>query len=303
MIANPCFQRFFSRERFYGRHGAWVAVLMLLPAGVALAADAGNRLEKSFRVVPNARVSISNAPGGAVTIRGWDRPEVHAICSTASSKAEIDVDQVPASGEVEKVHFSTHVLDAQATPAEKSATYEVDVPAGSSIVIYNPEGSVTVEHVSGDEDIESVNGKVAVNDSSGHVSVRSLNGNIDFARPSGRVEATSVMGSLTFKGSTSTNVRAQTQSGRIDFDGEFEPTGDYVMKSWHGDMDIVCSASDSFEMNARTVSGKVDNQFHLSHKGHTAPAQGEAFGYQNRGDATVDLKSYSGTIHVRPRPN
>ena len=301
MIANRCLNGFFPTARSGRKHGALMAALMLLPAGTVLAADAGNRAEKSFRAVPNARVSITNVPGGTVTVRGWDRSEVHAVYSTSSSKAEVDVEQVPVSGEAEKIHFSTHVLDAQAAPAEKTGSYEIDVPAGSSIVVNNPEGSVTVERISGDEYIEAVNARVSVNESSGHVSVQSLNGNIDFARPSGRVEANSVMGSLTFKGSTSTNVRAQTQSGRIDFDGEFEPTGDYVMKSWHGDMDIVCSASDSFEINARTVSGKVDNQFHLNRKGHTSPARGEAFGYQNRGDATVDLKSYSGTIHVRPR--
>ena len=283
---------------------AWMAALILLPAGTLFAAENAGRVEKTFRAVPNARVSISNPTGGTVTVRGWDQSVVHAVYSTASPKAEIEVEQVPPSGEAEKVHFSTHVVDAQAAPGEKSARYEIEVPVGSSIVIYNPEGSVTVERISGDEDIESVNGKVAVSDSSGHVSVRSLNGDINFARPSGRVEAISVMGSLLFTASTSANVRAQTQSGRIDFDGDFEPTGDYVMKSWRGDMDIVCSPSDSFEVRARTVSGKVDNQFHLNRRGHTTPGQaGEAFGYQNRGDATVDLKSYSGTIHVRPRPN
>lgn len=304
MIANRCFEglRLYN-ERSHRKARAWLAALVLLPAGTLLGADGTSRVEKSFRTVPNARVSISNPPGGTVTVRGWEQSVVHAVYSTASSKAEIEVEQVPAGGEAEKVHFSTHVLDAQATPAEKSARYELDVPVGSSIAIYNPEGSVTVERISGDEDIESVNGKVAVSDASGHVSVRSLNGNIDFTRPSGRVEAISVMGSLLFTASTSTKVRAQTESGRIDFDGEFEPTGDYVMKSWRGDMDIVCSSSDSFEVSARTVSGKVDNQFHLNRRGHTtAPQVGEAFGYQNRGDATVELKSYSGTIHVRPRP-
>ena len=281
----------------------WVTALILLPVGVSLAADSGNKLEKSFRATPNARISVSNPGGGQVTDRGWDRSEVHAIYSTSSSKAAIEVDQIPASGEVEKLHFVTNLVDAQAAPQEKAATYELDVPAGSSIKIYNPEGSVTVERISADEDVESINGKVVVNDSSGHVSVRSINGDIDLARPSGRVEATSVMGNLHFTASTSERIRAQTESGRIDFDGEFVPTGDYVMKSWRGDMDIVCSPSDSFELSARTVSGKVDNQFHLNRKGHTSVAgSGEAFGYQNQGDATVDLKSYSGTIHLRPRP-
>jgi DUF4097 and DUF4098 domain-containing protein YvlB len=306
MNATSCFNALRHLRcglRLRGRALVSGALLILLP-GALLAADSGNRTEKSLRAVPNPRISVSNPAGGKVTIRGWDRSEVHAIYSTSSSKAAIEVDQVPASGELEKVHFVTNVLDAQAAPQEKTASYELDVPVGSSISVYNSEGSVTVERINGDEDVESINGAVTVNDSSGHVSVRSINGDINFARPSGRVEATSVMGNLLFTGSTSPRVRAQTESGKIVFDGDFAPTGEYVMRSWRGDMDVAVSPSDSFELSARTVNGKVDNQLHLNKRGHEPLSHGEGlFGYHNQGDATVELKSYSGTIHVRPRSN
>jgi DUF4097 and DUF4098 domain-containing protein YvlB len=282
---------------------AGLAAALLLPMGTLLAADNGTRVEKSFPAEPNARIRILNPWGGTITVRGWDRAQVHAVYSTSSPKAEIDVDQTPATGEAEKIHFATRALDSQAATQEKAATYELDVPAGSSVEIHNPQGSVTVEKIGGDEDIESVNGKVAVNDASGHVFINTVNGDIDFARPSGRVEVTTVTGNLHFIASTSPKIRAQTQTGRIDFDGEFVPTGEYVMKTWRGDMDIVCSQSDSFELNARSINSRVDNQFHLNHKGHTTAPPGEAFGDQGQGDATVNLKSYSGTIHVRPRPN
>jgi DUF4097 and DUF4098 domain-containing protein YvlB len=275
---------------------------IVLPAGVLLAAENGNRAEKSLQAIPNPRISISNPTRGKVTVRGWDRAQVHAVYSTSSSKAAVEVDQVPPTGEAEKVHFVTNVLDPQASAQDKTASYELDVPVGSSIRIYNPEGSVTVQRISGDEDVDSVNGKVEVDDASGHVSVRSINGDIDFVRPGGRVEATSVMGNLHFTGSSSSNVRGQTESGKIVFDGDFAPNGDYVLKSWRGDMDVACSPSDSFELSARTVTGKVDIQVHLSKRGRAAGAHGEGlFGYSNQGSATVELKSYSGTIHVRPR--
>jgi len=277
--------------------------LIALPAGMLLAAENGNRAEKSFSAIPNPRISISNPAGGKVTVRGWDRAAVHAVYSTSSYKAAIQVDQVPPNGEAEKVHFVTSVSDPQATAQDKTATYELDVPLGSSIRIYNPEGSVTVQRISGDEDVESIKGKVEVDDSSGHVSVRSISGDIDFVRPSGRVEATSVMGNLRFTGSTSSNLRGQTESGQIAFDGDFAPNGDYILKSWRGDMDVACSPSDSFELSARTVTGKLDNQLHLNRRGRASVAHGGEglFGYTNQGSATVELKSYSGTIHVRPR--
>ena len=286
----------------YRKACAWLAALTFLP--VCNLFSQSGRVEKSFRTGPTPRISISNVAGGSVTIRGSDRSGVHAIYFTSSSKAVVTVNQIPDNGEAEKVHFVTVVLEAPAAPQEKAATYELDVPVGSSIVVYNPEGSVTVDRISGDDDIESINGKVTVNDSAGHVSVRSINGDISFTRPSGRIEASSVMGNLIFTASTSPRVRAQTESGKIVFDGDFAPTGEYVMKSWRGDMDVACNPSDSFELSARTVSGKVDNQLRLNKRGRVPASRGEGlFGYQNQGDATVELKSYSGTIHVRPRQN
>ncbi|HEY6292326.1 MAG TPA: hypothetical protein VI455_12320 [Terriglobia bacterium] len=279
--------------------------LLLLPGGVLLAA-AGGHVEKSFQTTPNPRISISNPPGGTVVVRGWDKSEVHAVCSTSSSKAEIDVEQMPSTGEAEKVRFSTHVLDPQAAAEDKTATYELDIPAGASLDIYSPQGSVSVERTSGDDWVETISGKVSVTDAAGRVTVHSLNGNIELVRLSGQVEAISVIGNLQFTASTSPRVRAQTESGRILFDGDFVPSGEYILKSYAGDMDITCPASDSFELSARSLHGKVDNQVRLNHKGHAPIPSGSsgdiAFGFHNQGDATVNLKSFSGTIHVRPRP-
>jgi hypothetical protein len=276
--------------------------VLLLPAGALLVASGGSRWEKTFQAVPNLRISIVNPAGGAVIVRGWDRPRVHAVCLTASPKVEVDCDQMPAAGEAEKLHFVTHLVDSQATPDEKTASYELDIPVGATLDVNNPQGSVTVERLSGDAWIESVSGKISVIDSAARISARSLNGDIELVRSSGRIEATSVMGNLRFIASTSPMVRAQTTgSGNIIFDGEFVPTGDYVLASYQGNMDITCPPSDSFELRVRTVRGKVDNEMRLNRKSHLPFSAGEGLiGVHNQGDATVEIKSYSGTIHVRP---
>ena len=278
--------------------------LLLVPASLLLA-DGASRVEKSIPCTSAPHVTITNPPGGVVLVRGWDKSEVHAICVAASPKVSVDWDQMPASGDAEKVRFTTHVLDALAGPQEKTVNYEIDLPSGSSLEIFNPSGSVTVERVSGDDWVESVNGPISVLDGAGHISVTSLNGSIRLIRPTGRVEATSIMGDLRFVSSESRNIRAQTQSGNILFDGDFVPMGEYVLSSYQGNMDITCPATDSLELRARTLHGKVDNELRLKRDRPRAAssAPGNAlFGVQNRGDATVELKSYSGTIHLHPRP-
>jgi hypothetical protein len=277
--------------------------VLLLPAGALLVASGGARWEKSFDSIPNPRISIVNPTGGPVIVRGWDKLRVHVVCLTASSKVEVDCDQTPAAGEAEKLHFATHLLDPRATPDEQIASYELDIPNGATLDVNNPQGSVTVQQLSGDAWLDSVTGKISVIDESGRVSARSLNGDIELVRASGRIEATSVTGNLRFMGSTSSMVRAHTTgSGNIFFDGEFVPTGSYLLGSYQGDMDITCPASDSFELLARTVRGKVDDQMRLHRKGHSPYSVGQTLmGVQNQGDATVEVRSFSGTIHIRPR--
>lgn len=274
--------------------------VLLLPAGALLVASGGSRSEKTFQAVPDARISIVNAAGGPVIVRGWDRPRVHAVCLTASSKVEVDCDQMPATGEVEKLHFVTHVLDSQAAPDERTTSYELDVPSGASVDVNNPQGSVTIERLSGDSWIESVSGKISVVDASGRVRARSLNGDIELVRPTGPIEATSVMGNLRFIASTTPTVRAQTTgSGNIIFDGEFVPGGDYLLASYQGNMNITCPPSDFFKLSARTVRGKVDDERHATRKG-ISRLDGAGNALSRHAEAFVQVKSYSGRIHIQP---
>ncbi len=291
-------------ESFLLRKYLYFLLTLLVPAGLLLAAGQ-ERVEKSFPATPNCRIRISNPSGGNIVVRGWDKSQVHAVCVTNSPKVEIDTEPMPVKSDAESLEFVTHVLDQQLTPQEKTTSYELDVPKDSSLVISSPQGTISVEHVSGDDWIESVNGAISVSDGAGLIQVRSLNGNINLVRPAGHVEATSIMGNLTITGSESQKINAQTGSGKIVFDGDFLPIGDYILKTYAGEISVVCPVSDSFSLEAHSVRGKMDNQFKLKDRPHI-PYDGlhgaSAFGSNNRGQASVTIKSYTGTIHVRPRP-
>lgn len=292
-----------ARNEFRLTKYLYIPFALLFPAGLVLAAGQG-RVEKTFRALPNCHIRIANPPGGTIVIRGWDKSEIHAVCLTSSSKVEVDSDPTPANGEAERLEFVTHVLNQQATPAERTTNYELDVPKDASLIISSPTGSVSVERVSGDESIESVKGAISVADGAGFVQVRSLNGDITLLRPAGHVEATSIMGNLTITGSQSQRINAQTGSGRITFDGDFLPIGDYTLKTYGGDINVICPSSDSFTLDARSVRGRLDNQFKLTRKSHLTynpPDGASTLGDVNRGDASVRINSFSGTIHVRPR--
>lgn len=273
--------------------------LLLVPAAALLAA--GNRLEKTFDTSPNPRISVTNVTG-QVVVRGWDKPQVHAVYTVVSPRVEVDTEVLPRIGAADKIHFTTHVLDPLVSGNEQAADYTLDVPIGASLEIRNPQGSVRIEKLQAEASVESVGGSIIATDCSGHLAARSVGGDIEIIRPSGHVEAYSITGNLHFVSPATSKLRGSTTSGRILYEGDFVEGGDYVLSDYSGDMDVICPASASYELNAKTVRGKLINSLLITPRRRSPSPFSSAsslLGTHNTGKATVELKSFSGTIRIR----
>ena len=289
------------------RPGLWSLSLLIVPLGIAVAATPA-RVEKTmvFHTSPNPRISLSNL-SGQVVVRGWDKPQVRALCSTASPRVMIDAEPMPATGAADKVHFMTHLLDPMLTGQDEIADYTLDVPLESSLEIRNRQGSVQIEKLMGEAWVESVGGTITVTDVAGHLAVRSVGGDIEVIRCSGRVEASSITGNLHFVSLAGSELHGNTTSGKVIYEGDFVSGGRYVLSEYSGDMEVFCPSSSSFELDAKSVRGKVitDPELSLVPKRRTAYSPSGAnslFGTHNSGNATVELTSFSGNIHIRRQP-
>jgi DUF4097 and DUF4098 domain-containing protein YvlB len=279
------------------------SLLALLGTGGLLAA-AGARQEKTFQTSHNPRITLTNFVGN-VSIRGWSKSAVHAVYVVAFAPGvEVDTENMPGTGKAQKVGFETHVLDPKVQGDKRAVDYVLDVPFNSSLEIRNPQGSVRIEGLKGDAWVESVGGQISAIDVAGQLTLRSFGGTLEMIRPSGPVEVSTVTGDLHFISPASSRIRANTTSGRIFYKGNLAPSGQYVLSSYSGDINIYCPRSSSFELNARSVRGKLDNELELTPKQHQAfsPRYGNGlFGTHNQGEATLELTSYSGSIHIRPQ--
>lgn len=289
------------------RSCGWILLLLGVPVGALVAANP-QRVEKTltFQTAATPRITLSNL-SGQVRVRGWDKAQVRAVCATASPKVTIEADPMPATGDADKIHFTTHVLDPMLTGENEVADYTLDVPLESSLEIRNRQGSVRIEKLTGEAWVESVGGAIIVTEVAGHLAVRSVGGNIDIIRCSGRVEASSITGNLRFVDPTTTKLRGTTTSGKIIYEGSFAPGGDYILSEYSGDMEISCPTDSSFELNAKSVRGKVQTDPELSliprHHPEYPPAVATTLvGTHNSGKATVELTSFSGNIHIRRQP-
>jgi hypothetical protein len=279
-------------------------LLAVFCASAVLVWAAGEgRVEKSFDTTREPRISLHNLKG-IVLVRGWDKAQVHVVYTVASPRLEVDSEILPESGPADKLHFETHVLDATANSTDEGVDYTLDVPQGASLEIRNPQGKIRVEGMQSDASVVSVGGDITVRDYSGHLSVRSVAGNIEILRASGMVEADSTTGSLHFVSPSTTRLHASTTSGRILYEGDFMDRGDYVLSAYSGDVDIVCPASASYELSAKTLKGKVINTMPMNHRREPATPRGESnslLARSNTGKANVELTSFSGNIRIRPQ--
>ncbi|MGH9430521.1 MAG: DUF4097 family beta strand repeat-containing protein [Terriglobia bacterium] len=279
------------------------SVAVLATAGVLLAA--GARQEKTFQTTRDPRISLTNFVGN-VSVTGWNKPMVHAVyVVTFTPGVEVDTENMPAKGKARKLRFETHLLNSQARNRNETVDYVLEVPSNSSLEIRNPQGSVRIQGLRGDVWVESVGGPISAIDAAGQLTLRSFGGALEIIRPSGAVEASTVTGDLHFISPLSARIRANTTSGQIYYEGNLAPSGEYVLSSYSGDINIFCPRSSSFELNARSVHGKLDNELRLTPKQHEAfsPRYGNGlFGTHNQGESTLELTSYTGSIHIRPQP-
>lgn len=283
------------------RRSLW---LLLIPLGGVLAVGPG-RLEKTFDTTRTPQVIVSNLRG-QVVVRGWEKPQVHALCTTVSPRVEVDTEAVPSKGAAERVRLATHVLDPLVTGNEETTDCTLEVPLAASLEIKNRQGSVQIENLEGQHAlVDSADAAILAEDVTGHLVARSLGGDIHIERASGRVEAVSINGSIWITAPASKNLRANTNTGQITYQGDFLPTGEYILSTYSGDIELLCPSSASFELNAKTVRGKLSNTFALRPKRHVAlpmPGANSLLGTSNTGNAIVELSSFSGTIRVRQQP-
>ncbi len=281
------------------------ASLMLLAPVCLLTAASPGRLEKSIDTVEGPQISLTNLRG-QIAVRGWVRNQVHVICITASPRVEVEAAAIPRTGRAERIQLATRVLDPLVTGNDETADCTLEVPAGASLEIRNRQGVVLIEKLQGQHAwVESADGRISATDVASHLTARSLGGDIELTRPTGRTEAYTITGNIRLMDPESKNLRANTNSGKITYRGDFMPAGEYVLSSYSGDIEVICPTSASFELNAKTVKGKLENTFSLTPKRHSASPFSTAnslLGTHNTGNATVELTSFSGRIRVRPQP-
>jgi len=178
-------------------------------------------------------------------------------------------------------------------------------PADASVTLRSSTGLLHAEGLHGDVTLEGSQANVEVRDiANAHVHVRTLNGSVSLNNiRNGHVEVTSVGGDVVLNAVNGPLVQVNSTSGKIHYEGDFGSSGEYMLTSHSGDIEASAPTDASFDVTARSVRGKVENDFLLEPK-HTpfVVRAGSAFaGTMNKAASSVRLFSFSGKIHLKKR--
>jgi hypothetical protein len=167
------------------------------------------------------------------------------------------------------------------------------------------EGTVSVGTVDGDLLIEGTAGEVRATTIEGEIVARATRGpvvlsshadDITVLGPRGPVEAGTLDGDIRVVDAVSASVRAETQSGDIDFAGAILSGGTYRFYLHSGDALLALPAELSARVRVSTFHGDFESDFPVVVTGFTS---GRAFDFTvGGGDAEIVVEAFDGEIRL-----
>jgi Toastrack DUF4097 len=268
-------------------------------AGVAFASGE-IRKEMHFKVGKKPSVSINN-PYGPVVVRAGGPHQVVVTAVLHSEKVELD-----QSKSHNRVDIVSHLLQG-ADQNTGSVDYEVQVPPDANVTIHSDNGHLRAEKLRGDVTMEGNTAVMEVVDcANGHVHLKTLNGPIRISNiQNGHIEIVSMGGDVVLNSVSGPYVSVNSNTGRIEYAGDFGDEGEYDFTSHTGDIEAIAPGYASIDVLARSNQGQVESDFSLEPKHTPFPTKlGSAFhGTLNKAASSVKLFSFSGRIHLKKRQN
>src|SRR5882724_3368185 len=268
-----------------------VSLLALTAAAQNAASQSKDKKEFTYSVGPRAVVSITNNYG-PITVKPSGGRQV--VIETVSHSDAVSLVNEQHGDRIELRSMSTR----QGT---NLVDYTVLVPADAFVSLRSSDGTLRAQGLRGDVLLEAAAASVEVTDiSDAHLHIRTLTGPISLTdiRDS-HLDIHSVSGNVTIRNVTGPSVEVNSGSGRISYQGDPGSTGEYLLTSHSGDLDISIPASALVDIRAHSIKGQSDPDFPIAN-GFSAAGTGNVL--LKPGTVTgsrLDLRSFRGKIRLK----
>jgi hypothetical protein len=287
--------------------------------------DEDANAEKSILVDPRVNISLCVSEG-KLKVNGWERNEIRAFVGNGSQIGFRVQHKGPQSG----LPILLGVLSFDPTKENRHRSneclsgeeIELDVPYGAVVKVRGSESETTIDSVrrasvsikGGDiflnnitQAIEAITyqGDIMVTNSSGAMSLSCTTGNIvAFDVSAGEIgdvfKAKTSSGAITLQKVGHRQTEANSNSGSIRFNGEFQSGGQYNLSTQNGTILLSIPEKSSFKLNASYGFGVFIPEIPLIDVVKSPNPRSQTLTAQaGGGDSTLKLKTVSGAIRIR----
>lgn len=227
---------------------------------------------------------------GAITVRASGSNQI-VVSTTASSDRSI----FEAEQNGNRIEIRSESKTHDTIPAECILL----VPTDSTVSLHLADGSLHVEGLRGDVNVETATARVEAEGITGaHVHIKTLSGSVTLTdiRES-RVDIHSVSGSIKMHNVREAIIAVGSGSGRITYEGDPGISGEYKLTSHNGEIDVSIPASAMVEINAHSSVGGRDGVAGAEKLGTRQDNQFLKAGGPQNGSRFV-LRSFRGKIRL-----
>ena len=226
------------------------------------------RIEKTFPLNPDGRVSVSNV-NGSITVNAWDRNEVKLVATkTAESKDRLaDVD-IKIDARPDRITIETDYGDNRGgwrNNGNVVVEYQLNVPRGAVL-----------------NEIETVNGSVAVADFTNLTKISAVNGEVRGTNLRGTASLSTVNGAVV-----------------ADFE-RLEASSKISLSTVNGQVNLTLPSDANATLKADSLNGNIANDFGLPvRKGQYVGR--DLYGRLGSGEVQIKLDSVNGGLTIKHR--
>lgn len=203
-----------------------------------------------------------------------------------------------------------------------NVSYVVTAPAGTRVTTKTMSGDTTVNGINGELSVTTMSGDVEITDAASLASAETMSGDLTLRRVgssgllkgstmSGDVEASdikarrlelsAVSGGVNARSVESEDVKLNSMSDDVTFDGALNARGRYEFSTHSGDVHITLSGQTGFSLDASTFSGGVRTDFPIEMTTTGGRRNSKIKGTFGDGSAIISAVSFSGNVVVSKR--
>jgi DUF4097 and DUF4098 domain-containing protein YvlB len=292
-----------------------IAFFLLGLAGVQMVCAADGRpYSEHLSASPSGSVQIDDV-AGAVTVNGWDKPEVDIQGELGATVVRVDVTHTEDRIVIKVILPETmnHGLDH-----DVEARLQVHVPVDSALEVSTVSAPITVEGIRRASRLHSVSGEVHAGLAGANEEIASVSGNVYVSgNPTLATLRTSTVSGTVFLTHGVADITAHTVNGRLDLAvdaakhvevgsvtgevalrGHLMPDAHLKASTVDGKLSVQVSADAGYQYDIATFGGSIHTCF--GGQNGSGPVSGQV-GANGAGHASVHLTTLHGAIDLCDR--